>query len=285
MIPASFSYRRAESLDDALRWLAEDPQGSKLVAGGHSLLPLMKMRLAAPRRLIDIARVSELIGIREQSGAIVIGAGTVHRDLAGHPDVRQKLPALAEAAGKIGDLQVRNRGTIGGSLSHADPSADLPAALMALAATVDIAGPAGERSLAVEEMMVAPLVTGLAPDEVLVRVRVPIPAAGSRSVYLKHPHPASGYALAGVAVAVTLEPAGAVTAARVAVTGAGVVPFRATDAETVLIGDRLTPARIAEAAKAAAAAGEFAGDALMSAEYRRQLCRVYVERAISALVD
>lgn len=285
MIPRAFAYRRPSTLAEAVGLLAEDPQGTKLIAGGHSLLPLMKMRLAAPARLVDIARLAELRGITGSGDVVVIGAATTYREIRGHAVIRQQVPMLAEAVGQIGDLQVRNRGTIGGSLAHADPSADLPAVLLALDAQLEAVGPSGVRTVSIHDFLQGPLMTALAPDEVLTRIRIPVGPASSRSTYLKRPHPASGYAVVGVAAVVQRADDGIVREARIGITGVGVAPFRARTAEALLAGGALSPEQIRRAAEAAAEDGEFLDDALTHADYRRQLCRVYVRRALEKIAE
>lgn len=281
MIAAPFGYRQVNHIEEALSALKDDPEGTKLLAGGHSLLPLMKLHLAAPRQVIDIAHIQELAGIKDESAGLWVGGVTVHRDIANHPAVRESATALSMAASKIGDMQVRNRGTIGGSLAHADPSADLPAALMALDATVMVQSLDGSRMIPIEQFFVAGLVNALEPGEMVVGVKIPKAPSPTRSWYLKHPHPASGFALAGVAVSMTAEPNGRIVDIRIGVTGCGIKPFRARGAEDALSGQVLSPGLAREAGQIASEQdGEFWGDAMMSAAYRQQLCQVFVHRAL-----
>jgi len=195
MIPTAFDYERATSVDDALAKLRA-AEGGKLIAGGHSLLPLMKLRLSEPRRLIDIARIPELRGIRDTGGSIEIGAATTHHEVVTSPVLRQQCPMLADAAGTIGDQQVRNRGTIGGSLAHADPSADYPAAMLALDAELQLAGPKGRRVVKAQDFFLDLFTVDLAADEMITSVRfTPIRTAAYAKLYQR----ASHYAIVGVA--------------------------------------------------------------------------------------
>jgi carbon-monoxide dehydrogenase medium subunit len=279
MIPTSFAYQRANSVDEALELLSAASGDTKLIAGGHSLLPLMKLRLARPDHLVDIARIPELTGCRVEGGALVIGAATRYRDLIGDPLVQEHVPALAEAARVVADPQVRNRGTIGGSLAHADPAADLPAVLMAAGAELDVAKRGQRRTVPMDQWYVAPLMAALDADELVTAIRIPtnLPA---RQVYLKFPHPASGYALTGVAVMIDFSQDGVITSVRIGVTGGGAIPFRARQAEDQLRGQRLTEAVVAAAQTHGADDGDYADDAFYSAAYRRNLVQVMIGRAV-----
>lgn len=283
MIPSAFDYRRATTLDEALKLLESSSGETKVVAGGHSLLPLMKMRLAAPQALIDIARIPELAGIRLEDGYLTIGATTVYRDIVQSDLVARYFPLLKEAVSQIGDLQVRNRGTIGGSLSHADPSADLPAVMLALDAEVEVAGPRGMDIRSIHDFLVGPLMTTLDSMELLIRIRLPLLPENSRTGYLKYPHPASGYAVVGVASVLTMGASGIVEDARIGVTGVASVPFRARQSEAALTGQSFTPEVIERAAKLSPEDAVIMGDVFMSEDYRQQICRVYVERALKRL--
>jgi len=205
MFPANFGYVAARSVDEALKLLAKHGEEGKLLAGGHSLIPAMKLRLASPRTLIDLSRVPELNGVRLDGNTLVIGALTVHADVASSEPVRQHLPGLADAASVIGDLQVRNRGTIGGSVAHADPAADLPVILTALNASFVVRSAAGSRTVAADDFFTDFYTTAMAGNEILTEVRVPLPPAGSGTAYLKLPHPASGYAVVSAGVLITRQ--------------------------------------------------------------------------------
>lgn len=279
MIPATFEYVRARSVREAISLLQQHGGRAKLLAGGHSLLPLMKLRLSQPEMLIDLGPVDELRGIREEGGSLVIGALTTHDEVANSPLVRERVPLLAECASQIGDVQVRNRGTIGGNLAHADPAADYPAAVLALEAQMECEGPAGSRTVPASQWFVDLLTTGLGPDEVLCRVRVPVQTKGQGWSYIKLPHPASGYSLLGVACLLTVD-GGVCRDARVALTGAGPKAVRLTKVEQALVGKRLEEAAVAEAARLASDGLEATDDLDASAEYKRHLAVVYTKRAL-----
>jgi carbon-monoxide dehydrogenase medium subunit len=273
VIPASFDYLAPSSLAEALAALARNPDDSKILAGGHSLIPLMKLRLSTPGTLIDLARVPGLRGISRANGGLTIGAMTTHADIARSPDVAAAAAALSQAARQIGDRQVRARGTIGGSLTHADPAADLPAVILALGATMVLRSASGERTVAADDFFVGLLESAVRPDEVLTEVRIP---ASPRSTYEKVPNPASHYAIVGVAVALGAEP-------RVGVTGAAAVAFRATGAESALRGGSLDAALAARAASQAYDGRELLSDIHASDEYRANLIEVSTRRALTRL--
>jgi aerobic carbon-monoxide dehydrogenase medium subunit len=284
MYAENFAYHRAGSLAEAHRLLAEHP-GAKLLAGGHSLIPLLKLRLAAPPALIDIGRVPELRGIEAAGGTIRIGALSTHAELAGSPEVRDGAPALAEAAGLVGDPAVRNRGTIGGNIAHADPASDLPAALVALDAQVVAIGPNGERTVPAVEFFTGLMTTALAEDELVAAVLVPVSAAGWGSAYVKFAHPASRYAVIGVAAAVRMAD-GTCQEARIALGGLVPNPRRAPAVEEALTGTPADqPATAAAAGRVGTDLGEdVLGDIYASSEYRTAVAPVYVERAVAAAV-
>jgi carbon-monoxide dehydrogenase medium subunit len=281
MFPGKFDYHAPTSLPDALRLLAGLGPDAKLLAGGHSLLPAMKLRLAEPTALIDLGRIGQLRGIREEAGHLVIGATTPHAAVAASGLVRRTLPALGTAAALIGDVQVRNRGTIGGSVAHDDPAADYPVALTALAARFVVASEGGSRSIPVEDFFVDYFTTALAPNEIVTEVRVP-QVAGARTGYAKLEHPASGFAVVSVGVRLTLDAGGVCTEARIAVGGLGGRPFRPAAAEAALRGRTPEPQALAAAAARAADGSEPDGDAYAGREYRRHLATVYTLRALEA---
>jgi aerobic carbon-monoxide dehydrogenase medium subunit len=281
---ADFDYHRARSLGEAQQLLAAHPD-AKVLAGGHSLIPLMKLRLASPAAIIDIGRIAELRGIAAEGSAVRIGSLTTHAELAASADLRRAAPALAEAAALVGDPAVRNRGTIGGNIAHADPASDLPTVLVALAAQVVAVGPGGERRIEARDFFTGIFATTLASDEIIAAVVVPAAGRGMGSAYVKFAHPASRYAVVGVAASVTLS-GGTCSAAAVAL--GGLVPFarRAAAVERALVGQRPDdPAIAAAAARAADDLGnEVNGDLFASADYRRAVAPVYVKRALSAAV-
>ena len=282
MIPAAFDYQRATSVEDALAKLAASNGTAKFIAGGHSLVPAMKMRLAQPAVLIDIARVPALTGIREQSGTIEIGACTTHHDIATSALLGQQAPVLAEAAAAIGDPQVRHRGTLGGSLAHADPSADYPAAILALEAQIHVQGPRGARSIAASDFFRDLFTVDVQPDELIVSVSfAPAPA----SAYAKLHQRASHFAIVGVAAALDIR-GGAIQGARVGVTGATSHAFRLTNVEKALAAQ---PASEESLAAAVAGAGDRLADVNAdlhgSAEYRRAMVGVFARRALTRALE
>lgn len=282
MYSTDFDYYRARTLAEAQGLLASHP-GAKVLAGGHSLIPLLKLRLTAPSAVIDIGRVPELRGIVRSGDAIRIGALTTHSELAASSELRQSVPALAEAAALVGDPAVRNRGTIGGNVAHADPASDLPAVLVALDAQITATGPGGERHVPAREFFTGIMTTALRDDEILAAVVVPVQAAGQGSAYVKFPHPASRYAVIGVAAAVGRDQ-GTCGTARVALGGLFVSPRRSPAVEQAIIGTAGDAAAVAAAAGAVAhdLGGEVIGDIFASAEYRAAVAPVYVRRALTA---
>ncbi|HEY8414518.1 MAG TPA: xanthine dehydrogenase family protein subunit M [Thermaerobacter sp.] len=287
MIPSAFAYHRPQSLDEVFELLSRYGDQAKLLAGGHSLLPAMKLRLAQPGALIDIGRVPELAGVAvEDDGTLRIGAMTTHFTVLADATIRQRAPLLAETAGVIGDMQVRYRGTIGGSVAHADPAADYPAALLALEAEIEIAGPGGSRRVVpAGEFFFGPFITALQPDEVVTAIRVP-PREGEDHGwrwgyrYLKMARRASDFAIVGVAAAVAVDGEGAVARVRVALNGVTGAAYRATAVEDVLAGQVPSPELLARAASHAVDGVDVDGDAMTSAEYRAHLARVYTRRAL-----
>lgn len=279
MIPAAFAYHRPESLDEALALLARYGDDAKLLAGGHSLIPMMKLRFVRPPALIDIARLPGLAGITERDGGFAVGAATLHRDLAASAALARRAPALSDAANGLGDVQVRNRGTAGGACAHADPAADYPAVMLALDATMTIAGPRGTRSVPAERFFVGMFETALAADEILTGIAFD---AAPASAYAKFPHPASGYAVVGVASRVRVE-SGRIAEVRLAATGVSPEHVRLQAAEDRLRGVAAADEDALDAACAGAADGvETHGDHYASAEYRTAMCDVFTRRALRA---
>ena len=277
MITTAFDYQRAASIDDAIRKLQASGGRAKLVAGGHSLVPLMKLRLSEPGVLIDIARIPGLAGIRDTGGKIEIGAGTVHTDVAGSALLHEKCPMIAGAAGEIGDPQVRNRGTLGGSLAHSDPSADYPAVMLALDAEIHLRGPKGARTVKASAFFQDLFTVDLAPDEIIVGVQF---AAVKAAAYAKLHQRASHYAIVGVAAALDVK-GGAIQSARVGLTGAGSHATRMTNVEQALAGQPLSAATIAAAAKLAGEGiKDVNADIHASEAYRRAMIPVFTRRAL-----
>ena len=279
MIPAAFDYMRATSVDDALSKLANTNGQGKFVAGGHTIVPLMKLRLSEPRVLIDIARIPELSGIGQKDGRIEIGAGTVHHDVASSALLRTLCPVLSDAAREIGDPQVRNRGTLGGSLAHADPSADYPASMLALDADIHIKGPTGSRTVKASAFFRGLFTVDLAPDEIITGVGI-IPVRAS--AYAKLHQRASHYAIVGVAAALEVSD-GTIRAARLGLTGAGPCAIRLKKVEEALASKKASTDTIAEAVQYATTDLQVVNaDIHASAEYRRAMVPVFTRRALEA---
>lgn len=285
MFPASFNYVAARSIEEALQFMTEHGDDGKLLAGGHSLIPAMKLRLQSPGTLIDLGTVPGLRGVKVDGNQLVIGALTVHGDVAASDLVRKHVPGLSDAASVIGDLQVRNRGTIGGSVAHADPAADLPVMLTALNASFVARSPAGGRIIAVDDFFTDFYTTALNANEILTEIHVPIPPSGTGTAYAKLPHPASGYVVVSAGALITRQASGACTTARVAIGGLGSGPIRAIATEMDLQGKPLTAQIIAAAAAKAAEQTEPMEDSYSSAEYKQHVATVYARRAIEAAVE
>lgn len=282
MIPTAFDYDRATTLDDAVAKLAAANGSAKLIAGGHSLVPLMKLRLAEPRVLIDIGRIPGLAGIREENGRIEIGAGTVHHDVALSALLRRECPVVTDAAGSIGDRQVRNRGTLGGSLAHADPAADYPAAMLAVDAEMRIKGPRGWRTVKATEFFRDLFTADLGPDEILTGVTL---SPARASAYCKLFQRASHFAVVGVAAALEVSN-GKVQSARIAVTGAGPTAVRLTKAEQALAGQPASKEAFAAATKDAGAEVRVVNSDLHASEdYRRAMISVFARRALESALQ
>ena len=280
MFPEHTTYHRASSVSEAVQLLSGN-EGAKVLAGGHSLIPLMKLRLAAPATLVDIGRIEALKGIAVNDGGLSIGALTTHAEIASSDLVKQHAPLLSEAAALIGDPAVRNRGTIGGNVSHGDPASDLPPVLTALGATFSVAGPGGERAIAASAFPTGLLENALEDDEILTSVSVPSIPSGSGAAYVKFSHPASRYAVVGAAAIVSVE-GGTCSSASVVIGGVEATPTRASSVESALAGSDLSGTALDSAAEAVA--GDFSADPMSdvfaSAEYRRAMAGVYLRRAL-----
>jgi aerobic carbon-monoxide dehydrogenase medium subunit len=282
MIPAQFDYLTPATLDEAISLLGERPDDAKILAGGHSLIPAMKMRLAMPQVLIDIGRIKDLSYIREEDGQIRIGAMTTHYQIESSDRLRDICPILPECAAQIGDVQVRNKGTIGGSLAHSDPAADWPAAVIALKAEIVAASAKGDRVIKIDDFFVDMLTTQLEPGEILREIRIPAPGGKYGQAYQKMAQPASGFAVVGVAVHLALDKGGACESASVGITGVASKAYRASGVENALKGSALDEQTIARAAAAAADGVSINGDLYASESYRTHLAKVYARRAIQA---
>jgi aerobic carbon-monoxide dehydrogenase medium subunit len=279
MIPEAFSYSRPTTIGEALTLLEDG--SAKALAGGMSLIPMMKLRLAAPEHLVDLSRVAELNSISEGASGIRIGATVTHYEIESSALLRRKCPLLSETAGLIGDAQVRNAGTIGGSVAHADPSSDYPGALFALGAIVHLRSATAQRQLPYGEFLRETFTTALEPGEIIEAIEVPAEDTGTGSSYQKLLQPASGFAVVGVAARIRRD-GGKIGLARIGVTGLGSKAFRATGVETLLTGTPGKPADIQAAAAVVADGIEANTDIHASAAYRSQMARVYAARAIQA---
>jgi len=279
MIPASFDYIAAKSLDDAISLLGKHKDDAKILAGGHSLLPAMKLRLMQPKVLIDLSRIKDLSYIEEEGGQIRIGAMTTHFQVETSDLLRRACPLLPETASHLGDMQVRNKGTIGGSLVHSDPAADWPAAILALDAELVAKGAKGDRVIKASDFFVEMLTTALEPGEVLREIRI---AAGKGKVgqaYVKVRHPASGFAVVGVAVNLSID-GGKCQSAGVGITGVSPKAYRAAKVESALKGNSLDTKTLSAAVSHAADGVDVNSDLYASADYRKQLAAVYTRRAL-----
>jgi carbon-monoxide dehydrogenase medium subunit len=275
MHPMPFSYHRAESIDDALRLLGEYDSDGKILSGGQSLLPVMKLRLASPGHLIDISGLKDLSGISQDGDTIVIGALTSHAALAS-----SDVPLLSDIAHVVGDQQVRNLGTIGGAIAHADPAADYPAGVLALNAEVVAQGSNGSRTIPIADFFLGFMTTALEPNEIVTQIRIPALAAGTSVNYQKLANPASGYATAGVAVVLTNDASGAIGDIRIGITGASELAYRATEVEDALRGTTPDEAAVKAAAANAVVGRDLLSDSQASAEYRAKVVPNLVRRAV-----
>lgn len=282
MIPAQFDYLAPKTIDEAIGLLAQHPNEAKILAGGHSLIPAMKLRLAMPQVLVDIGRINDLAYIREEGGQIRIGAMTTHYQLESSDRLREICPLLPECAAQIGDVQVRNKGTIGGSLAHSDPAADWPAAIIALGADIVAVSASGERVIKADDFFVDMLTTALEPVEILREIRIAAPSGRFGQSYLKVPQPASGFAVVGVAVNLTRDAAGACQSAGIGITGVASKAYRASAVEQAITGSSLDEPTITGAAAHATDGVSANGDLYASEAYRRHLAQVYTRRAIEA---
>ena len=274
MIPSQFDYHRPTTLDEALRLLSQS-EDAKVLAGGHSLLPAMKLRLAQPKTIVDVGRIADLRYIREQNGIIAIGAMTTHFEIESSALLQDKCPLLPELALHIGDVQVRNKGTFGGSLVHADPAADWPAAVLALNAEFEIAGPNGRRTVKAADFFVEMMQSAVQPNEILREIRLPV--TPKSVAYAKFAQKASGFAIAGVAVLVNKQ----ARTASIGITGVAAKPYRATAVEKQLQGKELSAELILAASSKAADGADPLNDIHASAEFRAHLAQVQCQRALA----
>jgi carbon-monoxide dehydrogenase medium subunit len=280
MIPAAFDYARPSSIDEALQAIAAGGEDVKILAGGQSLIPVMRLRLAAPSTVVDLGRVQELRGVRDDGDAIVIGAMTTHAAVLEDPLIKQHAPLIAEATETVADRQVRHRGTFGGALAHADPAGDLPAVALALDAEFVIVGPNGRRTVPARDFFVDYLTTALEDGELLVEVRIPKLPGDWGMHYEKFNRVAQAWSIVAVAAVVRREN-GHIAEARIGLTNMGPTPLRATAAEQALAGAAASADAVAEAASHAAEGTEPSSDLNAQADYRRHLAQVLTRRAVS----
>lgn len=281
MIPAQFDYLAPATLDEAVGLLTQHADDAKILAGGHSLIPAMKLRLAQPQLLIDIARIKDLAYIREADGQIRIGATTTHYQIESSERLKQICPLLPQCAASIGDVQVRNKGTIGGSVAHSDPAGDWPAAIIALRAEMVAVGANGTRTIKADDFFVNLLTTALEPGEILTEIRINQPQGRVGQAYQKVHHPASGFAVVGVAVNLQIGADGACQSAGVGITGVASKAYRAAGVESSLVGRSLNDQAIASAAAHATDGVDAISDLYATDNYRRHLAQVHTRRALS----
>jgi carbon-monoxide dehydrogenase medium subunit len=284
MIPASFDYHAPGSLSDAIALLGRYKDGAKVLSGGQSLLPLLKLRLGSVEHLIDIGRIPGLEYIREEGGFLKIGGRTRESALEHSELIQKKYPILAETAAVIADPLVRNMATIGGNLAHGDPANDHPATMLAVGAIVVATGPKGERTIPIESFFTGLFETALQRDEILTEIRVPVPPAGSGGAYLKLERKVGDFATAGAAVQVSLGKGGEVVRAGIGLTNAGLTPVKAEAAEKFLQGKKPDAATIAEAARLASQSADPSPDRRGSVEYKREMARVLTARALKRAI-
>ncbi len=280
MIPGAFEYHSPVTLKEAIDLLSSR-EDVKILAGGQSLVPLMKLRLAKPAHVIDLSRIPDMSYIREQGDRIAIGAMTTYSQIEESPLLLSRCPLLPQTASVVGDVQVRNQGTLGGSLAHADPAGDMPAAILALSAEIKAVGPKGARTIKAEDFFLGLLMSALEPDEILAEIAIPVPAQ-SKSAYLKAAQRASGFAVVGIAVCLRLDSAGVCQDIRIGVTGVGDKVYRAGSVERQLSGKKLEPGVVQKAAADVTRNVDVIEDVNGSKEYRSHLASVYTVRAIEA---
>ena len=282
MIPQEFDYSRPTTVQEAVDLLADGE--AKVLAGGMSLIPLMKLRLSAPEHVVDLGRIPELNRIAEDGGSLHLGALLTHHQVASSDLVQEKCPLMAETAAHIGDAQVRNMGTLGGSAAHADPAADYPAALCALEAKVRLVRKDSERVMGIEDFFVDVLTTAVEPEEIITELVLPIEEPGTGVSYQKLRQPASGFAIVGIAARVRKD-GGKITMARIGVTGLGATAYRATGVEALLEGTEGSQADVAKASAAVDEGIEANSDLHASSDYRKHVARVYTARAVHAALQ
>jgi carbon-monoxide dehydrogenase medium subunit len=285
MIPGKFSYHAPATIPEAIALLAEYGGDAKILAGGQSLIPLMRFRLAEPGHLVDINRIDGLAYVREDDGALAIGPLSREADLETNPTIRQRYPLLADASAVIADPIVRNLATVCGNIAHADPANDHPAVMLAYRAEVVAEGPRGRRTIPIDDFFRETFVTALEEDEVLVELRLPAATANASGAYQKLERKVGDYAIAGVAVQLSLSSDGTVSQAGIGLTNLGPMPIRASEAEAALIGNKPQPAVLRQAAELAAAATDPVSDLRGPAEYKRAVTRTLTARALRSTIE
>ena len=284
MIPAPFEYYAPRSLNDATTYLASHRDDVKILSGGQSLMPLLKMRLSKPAYVVDIGRIPGLDGIQEQSGQLILGALVTYAQIEQSVLLKEKCPLLPQTAATVADVQVRNRGTLGGSIAHADPAGDMPAAIMALDAEIKATGPNGDRWIKAGDFFLGLLMSVLEPDEIVTAVKVPV-TGSDKTAYLKAAPRSSGFAVVGVAVRLALNASGLCERAALGITGISDKAYRAERAERLLAGKKLDAQTMREAAEESTHNVDVIEDINGSTEYRTHLTHVYVARAIEAALQ
>ena len=285
MIAQNFEYTVATSLAEAVNLLQKHGGRAKILAGGHSLIPMMKLRLATPEALIDIGRIPELSYVRQDGDMVRIGALATHHVVEISDVVMRYCQALADGAGLIGDIQVRNKGTIGGSIAHADPAADYPASILAFDATIVTLGPKGERLIPASKFFVDMLTTALEANEIVREIQIPVQSGKTGSAYLKMAQKASGFAICGAAAVVELDGSGALAKVAIGITGVGNRAFRATETEKALKGQKPTTDLLKKACEKASSGVIALEDIHASADYRLDLARIFARRAVEAAIE
>ena len=284
MIPAKFDYKRAKTVEEAVQLLKYSDGEGTILAGGHSLLPLLKFRITEPGLLVDISKIEGLKGARIEEDRLVVGALTTHYDVSKDELILDKIPALAKAASVIGDLQIRNRGTIGGNLAHGDPVADYPAVAIALDASLKVVSEDGEEDIPLEGFVLGPLITSIPETGIVTEVSFELPPAHAKQTYVKFFHPATAYPVVGVAVIAGVDENNEIDFIRVGITGVGDVAYRAEEVEDALEGQTPSAELIDEAAQLAAEDGDMGEDLFASEEYREHLTKVFVKRALKEVL-
>lgn len=284
MIPAKFDYKRAKTVEEAVQLLKDSDGEGTILAGGHSLLPLLKFRITEPGLLVDISKIEGLKGARIEEDRLVVGALTTHYDVSKDELILDKIPALAKAASVIGDLQIRNRGTIGGNLAHGDPVADYPAVAIALDASLKVVSEDGEEDIPLEGFVLGPLITSIPETGIVTEVSFELPPAHAKQTYVKFFHPATAYPVVGVAVIAGVDENNEIDFIRVGITGVGDVAYRAEEVEDALEGQTPSAELIDEAAQLAAEDGDMGEDLFASEEYREHLTKVFVKRALKEVL-